>query len=85
MGVLAYTVCAGAALACAYLLLRAFARTRTRLLLWSGLCFSFLTVSNLLLSIDLLVFPSVDLFVLRNLTALAGLCLLLYGLIWDAR
>jgi hypothetical protein len=85
MAALAYTLCAGTAVTCAWLLLRAFARSGTRLLLWSGLCFSFLAVSNLLLSVDLLMFPAVDLFFIRNLSALAGLSLLLYGLIWDAR
>ncbi|HEY2774164.1 MAG TPA: DUF5985 family protein [Candidatus Binatia bacterium] len=85
MATLAYTACAATALACAGLLLRAYARTGTRLLLWSGLCFVVLTVNNILLTVDLLVFPSVDLFLLRNLTALAGLSLLLYGLIWESR
>jgi len=31
------------------------------------------------------VLPDVDLFVVRNATALAGVLLLLYGLVWDAK
>ncbi len=38
---------------CAFLLLRAYARVRQRLLLWSGLCFVGLTISNAILFVDL--------------------------------
>jgi hypothetical protein len=82
---IAYLLCAATALACATLLLRAWRRSGTRLLLWSGLCFCFLTLNNVLLTVDLVVFPTVDLFLLRNLTALAGISLLLYGLIRETR
>lgn len=83
MGSLAYLLCAATSFACAYLLLKAYQRSGTRLLLWSGLCFAFLTANNILLTVDLVILPSVDLFVLRNLTALVGLVLLLYGLVWE--
>lgn len=80
-----YILCAATSLACAVLLLRAFGRSRARFLLWSGLCFALLTVNNVLLYFDLAVFgDDVDLRVLRHATALAGLLLLLFGLIWDA-
>ena len=46
---------------CAFLLLRAYGRVRQRLLLWSGLCFVGLTISNPLLFIDLSLFPGVSL------------------------
>jgi hypothetical protein len=85
MAVFVYVLCAGAALGCAVLLLRAYRRSRVRLLLWSGICFSFLTVSNALIAIDLIAFPEVSLFLLRNLTTLAGMGFLLWGLIWDSR
>jgi hypothetical protein len=80
-----YILCAGAALGCAVLLLRAYRRSRLRLLLWSGICFSFLTASNALIAIDLIAFPDVSLFLVRNLTALVGMAFLLWGLIWDSR
>lgn len=84
MGAIIYTLCAATALVCASLLLRAYRQSGTRLLLWAGLCFVFLTVNNALLTVDLLILPQVDLFALRNLTALVGLSLLLYGLISEA-
>ena len=72
------------ALPCAWLLLRGYFRARKRLLLWSGLCFAGLTLSNLLVFIDLVVLPQVDLYPLRLLTAAAAMLLLLYGLIWES-
>ena len=80
-----YLLCAGTSLVCAMLLLRGFARTRTRLLFWSGWCFVGLTVNNLLLFVDLIVVPSVDLSWLRVGTALASLLLLIGGLTWESR
>jgi hypothetical protein len=80
-----YVLCALTALGCALLLLRAFAATRTRLVLWAGLCFSLLTLSNALIVVDLQVVRAVDLFMWRNLAALAGLSLFAFGLIWDSR
>jgi len=80
-----YALCAGAALLCTVLLLRAYYRTGTRLLLWSTICFACLTLNNLLVILDRVVFPDVDLFLLRNLAALAGIAALLFGLIWEDR
>jgi len=53
------------------------------LLLWSALCFTFLAANNLLVIIDLLVLPSVDLRLLRLLLSFAAGAVLLFGLIWD--
>jgi len=83
MGPLVYTLCALTALACAVLLLRAHGRTGSRLLFWSGLCFAGLTLNNALVVLDLVFLTNViDLFLLRNGTALVAMLLLLYGLIW---
>ena len=72
-------------LACMLLLFRAYAGTGTRLLLWSALCFVGLSVNNVLLFIDLVIFPTeIDLRPWRLLSALAGLLFLLYGFIWEA-
>lgn len=84
IGVIAYSLCALTALACSVLLLRGFRRSGARLLLWSGLCFGFLALNNFLVVFDLVVFPHIDLFLVRNVTALTGVSLLLYGLIWEA-
>ena len=78
-----YILCAATSVACAVLLLRAYLRSRARFLLWSGLCFAFLGFNNILLYVDLAVFDA-DLRVVRHATALAGLLLLVWGLIWDA-
>jgi hypothetical protein len=70
---------------CMWLLLRAYARTRVRLLFWTGLCFIALSVNNILLFIDLVVLPTeIDLRVLRLGAALAGVACLLYAFIWEA-
>jgi hypothetical protein len=85
MATAVYVLCAITALACAVLLLRAYSRTRSGLLLWAGLCFIGLTANNVMLFVDLVVMPGVDLSVLRSLSALGGLSVLLYGLVWEAR
>ena len=84
MAATVYALCAIAASLCAWLLLQAFRRGRYRLLLWSGLCFSGLALNNLLLVLDKLVFPEVDLSLWRSGVALLAMLVLLYGLIFDA-
>ncbi len=80
-----YILCALTAVACAVLLLRAYRSSQSRLLLWSGLCFAGLAVSNIMLFIDLSVLgDAMDLYLPRVLTTLASVSILLYGLIWDA-
>jgi len=81
-----YLLCAATSVTCAVLLLRAYRRQHTRLLLWSSLCFVFLALNNTLLFIDLIVIPvGTDLSLWRSATALAGVGLLLFGLIWESR
>lgn len=80
-----YALCALAALCCAILLFRGYARTGTRLLQWGGLCFAGLTLNNVLVFVDLLLVPHLDLYAWRNLAALGALATLAYGLIWDGR
>jgi Family of unknown function (DUF5985) len=70
---------------CMVLLFRGYARTGVRLLLWSGLCFIFLTANNVLLFVDTVVWPAqVDLRLYRLVAALAGVACLLYAFIWEA-
>jgi hypothetical protein len=79
-----YTLCLLSSAACAWLLIRSFARTRTRLLLWSAACFVLLAVNNLLVVVDLMLTPpSVDLSIIRHLCSLAAISVLLYGFIWE--
>lgn len=70
--------------ACALLLFRGYLRRRVRLLMWSGICFIGLTVNNVALFVDLVVFPDLDLRLARLIPALVGMTLLLYGFIWDS-
>jgi hypothetical protein len=70
---------------CAFLLLRAYARVRQRLLLWSGLCFVGLAISNAVLFFDLAVVPQdVSLYTWRLAIAAVSMLLLLYGLIFES-
>ncbi len=85
MAQVVYILCAVTALACAALLLRGYARSGTRLLLWSGLCFVGLTVNNVLVFADLVVFPTVNILPWRHVTALASIAVLLVGLVWESR
>jgi len=80
-----YALCAATSILCAVLLFKGYRATRTRLLFWSSLCFACLAVNNVLLFVDLILLPNVDLFLWRSATALAGMSLLLFGLIWNSR
>ena len=79
-----YLLCAVTSSLCAVLLLRAYARTDTRLLLWSGLCFLGLALNNAVLVVDLMIVPDTDLSTWRIVPAVLGVALLLYGLIWES-
>jgi hypothetical protein len=83
MARIVYILCATTAFLCASLLLRGYLHSRTRLLLWASLCFAGLTLNNVLLYVDLVLIPAVDLQPLRHTIALFSLCLMVYGLIWD--
>ena len=79
-----YLVAVVASFACMVLLFRGYARSGIRLLLWSALCFVGLSVNNVLLFFDLVVFVELDLRPYRLTAALIGLAFLLYGFIWEA-
>ena len=84
MILLVYLLCAATSAFCAILFVRSYQRTRTRLLLWSALCFVGLAINNALLVLDEAT-PAVDLSVSRSIPALVGVGLLLFGLIHDSR
>jgi hypothetical protein len=79
-----YLLCLLTSSLCAALMLRAYVRGRARLLLWTAISFIFLALNNLFLVADMVVFPSVDLWLLRPLAALAAIAVLLYGFVWEA-
>jgi hypothetical protein len=82
-----YLLCALTSIACGVMLFIGYRRTRARFLLWSSLCFLGLMINNVMLFMDKdkVFFSNIDLSqTLRGLPALAGLALLVFGLIWDA-
>lgn len=78
-----YLLCFATSCACAILLARSYAHTGARLLLWSALCFTLLAGNNLMVVIDLLVLPDVNLTVARLGFSAAATAVLLFGFIWD--
>lgn len=70
-------------LGCTVLLAREYFKRRIRLLLWSAVCFVGLTINNVFLFLDLVMFPAVDLRVIRLVAALAGMLCLLYAFMWE--
>jgi hypothetical protein len=80
---LVYVLCLATSVLCLVLLVRRYLRTRTRLLLWSALCFVGLAVSNLLLFLDLVVFIEIDMVPFRALSSFAAVAVLLFGFIWE--
>jgi hypothetical protein len=78
-----YALCFVTSTLCSWLLIRSFLRNRSRLLLWSAACFVPLAVNNLLLVIDLVFLPTIDLSALRIIAGLAAVSTLLFGLIWE--
>lgn len=83
MVVFIYSLCTLTSALCAILLLRSYSGTRYRLLFWSGLCFIGLTLNNILVVLDKVIFPETDLMTLRLLAAFIALLPLLYGLIYE--
>ena len=81
-----YILCALTSILCAVLLLRGYRATRTRLLFWASLCFGFLAINNVILYFDLVILPpQIDLFWYRNVAALIGMLVLVFGLTWESR
>lgn len=81
-----YILCALTSTLCALLLYRGYRANRTRLLFWASLCFVFLAINNVILYFDLVILPpDIDLFWYRNIAALIGMLLLVFGLTWDSR
>jgi hypothetical protein len=82
--IILYLLAIVTSLACTLLLFRAYAQRGLRLLLWSSLCFVGLSISNLFLFLDLVIFPTIELRPARLIAALIGLLFLLYGFIWES-
>jgi len=83
MAELTYLLCALASIFCAALLVRNYRRTRLRLALLACLCFSGLALNSVLLFVDLVVTPAIDLAPLRALVALLAMLVLVVGLVLE--
>ena len=78
-----YLLCFGTSSSCVILLARSYKLSGARLLLWTAFCFAGLAIGNLLLFVDLVLVPTIDLFPARQLVHLASIAVLLYGFIWE--
>lgn len=85
MAPLVYLLCSASSLACAFLLVRSYMQTRSRFLLQSSLCFIGLAISNVMLFVDMVLVPQVDLLVYRQLITFISVTVLAWGFIWDTR
>lgn len=79
-----YLLCAATSLLSAGLLLRYFFARRTPLLLWSCIGFLGLALNNVLVYVDLVLVPSVDLRFWRTVAGASSMLVMVYGLIWKA-
>jgi hypothetical protein len=80
---LIYLACVATSALCAYLLLRAYRHSGTRLLIYSSVCFWLLALNNLVLAVDILLLPENDLSLIRTFTGLVAISVLLVGFIWE--
>lgn len=78
-----YLLCLVTSVGCAWLLGRSYARTGMRMLLWSSVCFALLAANNFVLVLDLVVWPTLDLRLIRIALALAAIASLLWGFVWE--
>jgi hypothetical protein len=76
-------LCALTAMLCAILSFRGYARSKYKLLLWSGLCFAALALSNLLMVADIYLLTNYDFGVVRLFLGLLAMLVLIYGLIFN--
>lgn len=80
-----YILCFLTSAGCAWLLGRSYFASRTKLLMWSSICFAFLAANNFVLVLDLVVWPgpAVDLRLPRLLLTLAAVVSLIWGFVWE--
>ena len=82
MGYVVYTLCALTCLGCTILLIGRYRKSRVDLLFWSAVAFLLLSVTNVLLFVDLVLLgPNSDLSIYRNMATLLAVTVLLYGFI----
>ncbi len=85
MGELVYSLCALTSAVCAILLVRAWLRSRAKILFWASTCFVGFTINNVLLVLDMLVLRNADLALPRAVTAFLSVLALDFGLVRSAK
>ena len=85
MAVLVYILCGLFSIICAGLLFRSYRVSPSHLLFWSGLCFGFLALNNIILFMDLVLLPNIEFSgsLIRNICGASAGSVLLFGLIWE--
>lgn len=78
-----YLLCSITSILCAYLLYSKYRSSRHGLLFWSSLCFFGLALNNILLFVDIVLFPKTDLSIVRTIPALIGYFVLIWGFVWE--
>lgn len=78
LSALTSTVCAG-------LLLRGWLASRVALLFWCFVCFTGLALNNVVLFVDKVVAPDIDLSAWRGLPAAVGVAALAFSLAWGTK
>lgn len=84
MAEIVYLLCSVLSVTCAILLFRGFRASRAKLLFWSSACFVGLAINNILLFVDLVMVPAVDLSIWRSASAIGSVGILVFGLIWES-
>jgi len=84
MAAVVYLLCALTSFLCAVMLFRAFRKNKFRLLFWSCMGFTGFALNNILLFLDVVVFPEVNFIInFRTVLALVGMIVMIYGLIME--
>lgn len=79
-----YVLCAVTSGICVALLTKGFLRSGSRLLLWTAVCFFFLAIHSVLVLIELMFLPSMDLQMFRHVASFAAGVSLVAGLVWES-
>jgi hypothetical protein len=77
-----YVLCSATSGLCAALLLHAWFKVRSRLLLWTAVSFIFLAFNNLGLVLDTELYPAQFRF-LRSASGVLAAAVLIYGFVWE--
>jgi hypothetical protein len=78
-----YLLCFLTSLSCCLLLIRSYRRNKSKVLLWTAACFVLLAIDNLLVVLDLILLPDVDLLLPRLLATLLAVSTLIIGFVWE--